>query len=122
MRSLVSGLLGLSLFLSAGCNSPKPKDLIVGKWLAVEPKEAKDSDLALEFGSNERMNVAFGQGLAFAGKYRVTADDLVEMELESTKDTTGVLGGKKYKVTITKDILSLTPQEGEPKILKFRKQ
>jgi hypothetical protein len=122
MHRLASGLFVLSLILATGCSSPKPKDLIVGKWLAVEPKEAKDSDMALDFSTNGRMNVSFGQGLAFAGKYRFTADDLVEIELESTKDTTGVLAGKKYKVTITKDILSLTPQEGEPKILKFKKQ
>ncbi len=89
----------------------KPKDLIVGKWL---PDGDKDKPI-IEFTKDGKVTVSGTQGdKKFEAKGTYTfakgKDNVVEVEIDKTKDT--------LTVTVTKDQLTTVDSKGKKETFK----
>lgn len=124
MRRMALAAVCFGVIFVIGCGS-KPKDKIVGKWEATDPKEAADAKTVFEFKPDGTMVMGMSMGpvnMNMNGKYKFTADDVIEMEIEPPAEMKGAKkDAKKAKVEVTSDNLSMTSQDEKKETIKLKK-
>jgi hypothetical protein len=114
----------------AAAATPKPKDLIVGKWEAVAPKEAAMAALVYEFKTDGRLRKSMNTGAMFpliwSGQYTFLADDVIQIQMEPPPDFLGeklpTPKAEKARVVVTRDELTLTPEADKTAVIKLKKK
>lgn len=89
----------------------KTKDLIVGKWTLV--KSEQEIKGTLEFTKDGKVKISFtppeGEAVSVEGTYKVTAEDKIEVELESMEKKQT----ESLTVKVTKEELTTTDSRGQ---------
>ena len=107
MQNMLRCLLFLALVVVLGCGA-KPKDLILGKWEAVD---AKTPIKSVEFLPDGALKLPTGfKGIVMEGKYKIIGDD--RLEIEHTLPVVNVLKVSTFKMAITRDTLVVTDDQG----------
>jgi uncharacterized protein (TIGR03066 family) len=106
---VAAGLLAQNMGLAQA--KPKAKELIVGKWQSEDPKFEDQGGLFVEFRKDGTMPMT-SAGFYLEGKYKFTADDVVETELEVDQGS-GEYVKNKVKVEVAKDSLVTTELGGK---------
>src|SRR5207302_1501352 len=103
-------IFGICCLVLAGCSSPKPQELIVGKW------DREDKDLAVidEFTKDGKLTTYINGTKLQESKYNLSDDGLLECTFED--------GFKvAYKINVTKDELTMTLTSGNKDVIKHKR-
>lgn len=108
MRALCLILFGACCFLLASCSSSSnPQDLIVGKWELV----GEEPGIVEEYTKDGKRKGLRGGKVSVESSYRFLDDNTIEYTTGGNKST--------YKVSVTKDALTLT--SGDNQVEKFKR-